>query len=223
MASFLTKLFGRSSDDAKQAEPQLSDVDKKIAEIRNTVMDLQSKGKTIAAEREKLREEIRQKDLEYKRLLDEYESLPDGLEKEMVMGTLMTNEEVLTEFRKRVDGLNKAWGDNEKLRQIMKRTLERLIAAKNAGKSMEEIASIIDETAREGESADAGLYGVTAAGERLDGASTSSVTADINREKVLAKLAARKAAKPQDAPQQPPAQPSHETERPQRPYPASQY
>ena len=84
MASFLTKLFGRSSDDAKQAEPQLSDVDKKIAEIRNTVMDLQSKGKTIAAEREKLREEIRQKDLEYKRLLDEYESLPDGLEKEMV-------------------------------------------------------------------------------------------------------------------------------------------
>ena len=223
MANFLKKLFGGSSDDAKQAEPQLSDVDIKIAEIRDTVMDLQSKGNNIAAEREKLREAIRHKDLDYKRLLDGNAYLPDALEKDMDMGALMTNEEVLTEFRKRVDGLNKAWGDNEKLRQIMKRTLERLIAAKNAGKSMDEIARIIDTTAREGEAADAGLYGVTEAGERLDGTLPSSVAADVNREKVLAKLAARKAAKSQDAPQQTPAQPSHETERPQRPISASQY
>lgn len=222
MAGFLKKLFGKNEETVtSQAVSPMSEAERKIDEIRNTIMDLQSKSKAISADRERLRAEIRQKEQENQKLMDEYESLPDGLEKDMVMGTLEANEGVLDELRERVNGLNKAWGDNEKILQVMKRARERIQSAISAGKSPTELASLINEIAREGETADIGTGLVTEAAGSLSGTSMESYISP-NRERVLARLAARKSAQDKAVQQTLPAESTSETTQISRPMSASQ-
>ena len=229
MAGFLKKLFGKNEETvasqealpASEAERKLDEIRRKIDEIKNAVMDLQSKGKAISANRERLRAEIRQKEQENQKLMDEYESLPDGLEKDMVMGTLEANEDVLDELRERVNGLNKAWGDNEKILQVVKRARERIESAISAGKSPTELVSLINEIAREGEMADIGIGLVADAAGGLSGTATESYISP-NREKVLARLAARKGAQDKAGSQISPVPSTSEASQISRPMSASQ-
>ena len=210
MAGFFKKLFGGKEDAAaKQPEPQMSEAELKIAEISEEVLNQTSKGKAISADMDKLREEIRQKEAENRRLLDEYESLEDGLEKEMVMGRLTAYEDELEGLRRRVAGLSQAWGRNAKLIQTLKQARERIREAIAAGKSPGELTPIIEDIACLGEELDDETSVLMGAGNHLGG-TTAGVGTDANREKVLAKLAARKGAKAPSARQESSTQ-AHET------------
>lgn len=226
MAGLFSKIFGKKEGASEQTPPSpASEAERKLAEIRNTVMDLESKDRAINSDRSRLRAEIRQKEQDYQKLMDEYESLPDGLEKEMLMGDLEKCETELDEFRKRVETLNNAVRDNSTLIQTMKRARERLQAAISAGKSPMELASLLEEIAQEASDADIGLDILKNASDKLGGATSDYATSE-SRDKVLARLAARKGAKASPAPQaqsDAPARPAEETEHPQRPMPASQF
>ena len=201
MAGIFSKIFGKKEYAPEQApKSPASEAEGKLAEIRNTVMDLESKARAIDSDRNRLRTEIRQKEQDHQNLMDEYESLPDGLEKEMIMGDLERFETDLDELRKRVEALNKASLDNSTLVQTMKRARERLQAAISAGKSPMELANLLEEISQEAADADIGLDVVKSAGDKLGGTSSDYATNE-NREKVLARLAARKGAKSSSVPQ----------------------
>lgn len=226
MAGIFSKIFGKKEDAPEQApKSPASEAERKLEEIRNTVMDLESKDRAINSDRNRLRAEIRQKEQDHQNLMDEYESLPDGLEKEMIMGDLEKFETDLDELRKRVETLNKASRDNSTLIQTMKRARERLQAAISAGKSPMELANLLEEIAQEAADADIGLDFVKNAGDKLGGTSSDYATNE-NREKVLARLAARKGAKTSSAPQaqsDAPVRQTEETEHPPRPMPSRQF
>lgn len=201
MAGLFSKLFGKKDDASEQqTESPVSEAERKVNEIRNEVMNLESKGRAIGADMDRLRAEIRQKEQANQKLMDEYESLEDGLEKEMVMGRLTAYEEELEGLRRRVNGLSKAWGENAKLIQTMKQAREKLQAAVSAGRPPDELARIIQEVAAQGENYNIGVGLVSEAADELGGAS-SDATTDANREKVLARLAARKGKSAQPASQ----------------------
>lgn len=201
MAGLFSKLFGKKDDASEQqTESPLIAAERKVNEIRDEVMNLESKGRAIGADMDRLRAEIRQKEQANQKLMDEYESLEDGLEKEMVMGRLTAYEDELEGLRRRVNGLSKAWGENAKLIQTMKQVREKLQAALSAGRPPEELARIIHEVAAQGSDYDIGVGLVSEAADELGGAS-SDATTDANREKVLARLAARKGKSAQPASQ----------------------
>lgn len=203
MAGLFSKLFGKKDDASEQQmESPVSEAERKVNEIRNEVMNLESKGRAIGADMDRLRAEIRQKEQANQKLMDEYESLEDGLEKEMVMGRLTAYEEELEGLRRRVNGLSKAWGENAKLIQTMKQAREKLQAAVSAGRPPDELARIVQEVVAQGENYNIGVGLVSDAADELGGAS-SDATTDANREKVLARLAARKgkSAQPTSQPQ----------------------
>ena len=201
MAGLFSKLFGKKDDASEQqTESPVSEAERKVNEIRNEVMNLESKGRAIGADMDRLRAEIRQKEQANQKLMDEYESLEDGLEKEMVMGRLTAYEDELEGLRRRVNGLSKAWGENAKLIQTMKQVREKLQAALSAGRPPEELARIIHEVAAQGSDYDIGVGMVSDAADELGGASLDATT-DANREKVLARLAPRKGKSAQPASQ----------------------
>ena len=201
MAGLFSKLFGKKDDASEQqTESPVSEAERKVNEIRDEVMNLESKGRAIGADMDRLRAEIRQKEQANQKLMDEYESLEDGLEKEMVMGRLAAYEDELEGLCRRVNGLSKAWGENAKLIQTMKQVREKLQAALSAGRPPEELARIIHEVAAQGSDYDIGVGLVSEAADELGGAS-SDATTDANREKVLARLAARKGKSAQPASQ----------------------
>lgn len=201
MAGLFSKIFGKKDDASEQpVEYPLSEAERKVNEIRNEVMNLESKGRAIGADMDRLRTEIRQKEQANQKLMDEYESLEEGLEKEMVMGQLTAYEDELESLRRRVNGLSKAWGENAKLIQTMKQAREKLHAALSAGKSPEELSRVIQEVVAQGENYDIGVGMMSDARDALGGASADA-TADANREKVLARLAARKGKTSQPASQ----------------------
>lgn len=201
MAGLFSKLFGKKDDASEQqTESPLIAAERKVNEIRDEVMNLESKGRAIGADMDRLRAEIRQKEQANQKLMDEYESLEDGLEKEMVMGRLTAYEDELEGLRRRVNGLSKAWGENAKLIQTMKQVREKLLSALSAGRPPEELARIIHEVAAQGSDYDIGVGLVSEAADELGGAS-SDATTDANREKVLARLAARKGKSAQPASQ----------------------
>lgn len=201
MAGLFSKLFGKKDDASEQqTESPLIAAERKVNEIRDEVMNLESKGRAIGADMDRLRAEIRQKEQANQKLMDEYESLEDGLEKEMVMGRLTAYEDELEGLRRRVNGLSKAWGENANLIQTMKQVREKLLSALSAGRPPEELARIIHEVAAQGSDYDIGVGLVSEAADELGGAS-SDATTDANREKVLARLAARKGKSAQPASQ----------------------
>lgn len=201
MAGLFSKIFGKKdAAPEQQTESPLSEAERKVNEIRNEVMNLESKGRAIGADMDRLRAEIRQKEQTNKKLMDEYESLEEGLEKEMVMGRLTAYEEELEGLRRRVNGLSKAWSENAKLIQTMKQAREKLQAAVSAGRSPEELSRIIQEVVAQGENYDIGVGMMSDAADALGGVSLDA-TADANREKVLARLAARKGKSAQPASQ----------------------
>ena len=197
MKDFLRKVFFK--DDALAVPPKASQggtAEQRINELRDEIMDLQSKSTAINADRERLRSEIRQKELENEKLLDEYESLADGLEKDMVMGGLESIEGALDGLRERINTLNKALSDNEYLLQVAKQARERLQSAISAGKSPEEIARLICEIAQKGTDYDTEVEIVISAAGKLNGDSSGTDTrANANHDKVRARLAARLAAR----------------------------
>lgn len=226
MAGIFSKIFGKKETAPEQTQKSpASEAELKLAEIRNVVMDLESKARAIDLDRNKLRAEIRQKEQEHQKLMDEYESLPDGLEKDMVMGDLEKFETELDELRKRVENLNKGSRDNSTLIQTMKRARERLQTAISAGKSPMELSKLLEEIAQEADEADIKIDVIKNAGDKLGGISSDYATS-VNRDKVLARLAARKRAKDATAPQAQsgaPARPAEATERPSQQMPASQF
>lgn len=217
MAGIFSKIFGKKKDEAPQTPSSpTSEAEHKLAEIRNEVMNLESKGRAINTDMERLRLEIRQKEQENQQLMDEYESLDEGLEKEMVLGRLAAYEEELDGLRNRVEDFSKAWRDNAKLIQIMKRARARLQAALSAGCSPSELAGIIHDVTRLGEGFDIGVDVVEDAGSALGG-TTADCATEENRKKALARLAARKGAKVSSASQKRSDAPTHRVETAEHP------